>query len=56
MPGIVARPQRDGTHRVRRRAIIESLAVKHDYSLANFGLTADGVREHFRDYIERFSP
>lgn len=27
---------------------------KHEYSLADFGLTREGVREHFRDYIERF--
>ncbi len=27
---------------------------KHEYSLADFGLTRDGVREHFRGYIERF--
>lgn len=27
---------------------------KHVYSLAEFGLTADGVRAHFKDYCERF--
>jgi hypothetical protein len=27
---------------------------KHVYSLEEFGLTAAGVREHFRDYCERF--
>jgi hypothetical protein len=27
---------------------------KHVYSLEEFGLTADGVRKHFRDYSERF--
>jgi hypothetical protein len=27
---------------------------KHEYSLADFGLTREGVREHFGDYIERF--
>jgi hypothetical protein len=27
---------------------------KHEYSLADFGLTREGVREHFRAYIERF--
>jgi hypothetical protein len=27
---------------------------RHDYSLEEFGLTAAGVREHFRDYCERF--
>ncbi|MDB5726090.1 MAG: sulfotransferase domain protein [Novosphingobium sp.] len=27
---------------------------KHEYSLADFGLTREGVREHFRGYIERF--
>jgi hypothetical protein len=26
----------------------------HRYSLAEFGLTATGVRRHFRDYCERF--
>ncbi len=28
---------------------------KHVYSLQEFGLTADGVRKHFRDYCERYS-
>jgi hypothetical protein len=28
---------------------------KHTYSLAEFGLTAAGVRRHFRDYCERFN-
>lgn len=28
---------------------------KHEYSLSEFGLTADGVRKHFKDYCERFS-
>ncbi|MDP9140975.1 MAG: sulfotransferase [Pseudomonadota bacterium] len=28
---------------------------KHVYSLEEFGLTAEGVRTHFRDYCERFS-
>lgn len=27
---------------------------KHTYSLAEFGLTEEGVRKHFKDYIERF--
>lgn len=27
---------------------------KHTYSLEEFGLTASGVRQHFRDYCERF--
>ena len=27
---------------------------KHVYSLEEFGLTAEGVRNHYRDYIERF--
>jgi hypothetical protein len=27
---------------------------KHEYSLADFGLTREGVRDHFRGYIERF--
>jgi len=27
---------------------------KHVYSLEEFGLTADGVRAHFKDYIERY--
>lgn len=27
---------------------------KHQYSLEEFGLSAAGVREHFRDYCERF--
>jgi Sulfotransferase family len=27
---------------------------KHNYSLEEFGLTAAGVRQHFRDYCERF--
>ncbi|MFT4047995.1 MAG: sulfotransferase [Solimonas sp.] len=27
---------------------------KHVYALEEFGLTADGVRKHFRDYYERF--
>lgn len=27
---------------------------KHEYSLTDFGLTREGVREHFRGYIERF--
>jgi hypothetical protein len=27
---------------------------KHEYSLADYGLTAEGVREHFRDYVEKF--
>lgn len=27
---------------------------KHVYSLEEFGLTAEGVRKHYRDYIERF--
>lgn len=27
---------------------------KHNYSLAEFGLTAVGVRRHFRDYYERY--
>lgn len=28
---------------------------KHVYSLEEFGLTAEGVRKHFRDYSERFA-
>jgi hypothetical protein len=28
---------------------------KHIYSLEEFGLTADGVRKHFRDYCDRFA-
>jgi hypothetical protein len=28
---------------------------KHVYSLSEFGLTAEGVRKHFRDYCERFA-
>ena len=28
---------------------------KHNYSLEEFGLTANGVREHFHEYCERFS-
>lgn len=28
---------------------------RHVYALEEFGLTADGVRKHFRDYCERFS-
>lgn len=28
---------------------------KHEYSLEEFGLTAEGVRKHFRDYCERFA-
>ena len=28
---------------------------KHVYSLEEFGLTAEGVRRHFRDYCEQFS-
>jgi len=28
---------------------------KHVYSLEEFGLTAEGVRRHYRDYCERFS-
>lgn len=27
---------------------------KHEYSLEEFGLSADGVRKHFKDYCERF--
>jgi hypothetical protein len=27
---------------------------RHSYALEEYGLTADGVRERFRDYIERF--
>jgi hypothetical protein len=27
---------------------------KHEYSLEEFGLTAEGVRKHFRDYCERY--
>lgn len=27
---------------------------KHKYSLEEFGLTAEGVREHFREYTERY--
>jgi len=27
---------------------------KHSYSLEEFGLTADGVRSHFKDYCERY--
>ncbi len=27
---------------------------KHDYALEDYGLTADGIRHHFRDYCERF--
>ena len=27
---------------------------KHEYTLEEFGLTAAGVRAHFKDYIERF--
>lgn len=27
---------------------------KHAYSLADYGLTPEGVREHFKDYIEKF--
>jgi hypothetical protein len=27
---------------------------KHAYSLEEFGLTADGVRAHFKDYCERY--
>ena len=27
---------------------------KHEYSLADYGLTAAGVREHFKDYVEKF--
>ena len=27
---------------------------KHAYTLAEFGLTAEGVRKHFRDYCECF--
>ena len=27
---------------------------KHEYDLASFDLTRDGVRERFRDYVERF--
>lgn len=27
---------------------------KHTYSLEEFGLSAVGVRRHFRDYCERF--
>jgi hypothetical protein len=27
---------------------------KHEYSLAEFGLNADGVRHHFREYCERY--
>ena len=27
---------------------------KHAYALEEYGLTEDGVRDHFRDYIKRF--
>ncbi|GAB7551630.1 sulfotransferase [Novosphingobium sp. 11B] len=27
---------------------------KHEYDLAEFGLSREGVREHFRDYIEQY--
>lgn len=27
---------------------------KHEYALADYGLTADGVRTHFKDYIAQF--
>ncbi len=26
----------------------------HSYDLAEYGLSVDGVRERFRDYIERY--
>jgi hypothetical protein len=33
----------------------QGLHGKHVYSLEEFGLTAAGVRQHFRDYCERFA-
>ena len=29
---------------------------KHEYSLEKFGLTAEGVRRHFKDYYDRYLP
>jgi hypothetical protein len=50
----LTRQAEDAMHKVLARNP-QGKHGKHIYSLEEFGLTAAGVRQHFRDYCERFA-